>query len=166
MAPVATDLAARLLPQDICKFRANAPKAPIGKFAHESGKIAQTLERFAPGEAGGWSDSPQGVERIAPLGTSSGQPFGTRLSRKTGTGADEGDSAAACGRKTPGSAPWSRGQINPGAENRSRPGFLGRSRPRFPLVLGVALRRTLGSLLVTVPGRVAPAVMVVVVQGE
>ena len=53
---------------------------------------------------------------------------------------------------------WSRGQINPGAENRSRPGF--------PLVLGVALRRTLGRLLVTVPGRVAPAVMVVVVQDE
>ena len=69
MAPVATDLAARLMPQDICKSRANPPKAPIGTFEHQSGKFAQTLERFAPGEAGGWSDSPQGLERIAPLGS-------------------------------------------------------------------------------------------------
>jgi hypothetical protein len=47
--------------------------------------------------------------------------------------------------------------------------------PEFPiaamsfrayLVFCVALRRTLGRLLVTVLGRVAPAVMVVVVQGE
>ena len=57
------------MPQDISKSRANPPKAPIGKFEHQSGKFAKTLERFAPGEAGGWSDSPQGVERIAPLGS-------------------------------------------------------------------------------------------------
>ena len=68
MAPVATDLAARLMPQDKCKCRANPPKAPIGKFEHQSGKIDQPMERFAPGEAGGWSDSPQGVERFAPGG--------------------------------------------------------------------------------------------------
>ena len=74
---VATDLAARLMPQDIRKSRANPPKAPIGKFEHQSGKIDQTLERFAPGEAGGWSDSPQGVERIAPRATPSGQPSAT-----------------------------------------------------------------------------------------
>ena len=66
---MATDLAARLMPQDKCKSRANRPKAPIGKFKHQSGKFDQTLERFAPGEAGGWSESPQGVERIAPLGS-------------------------------------------------------------------------------------------------
>ena len=66
---VATDLAARLMPQGIRKSRANPPKAPIGKFEHQSGKIDQTLERFAPGEAGGWGDSPRGVERIAPLGS-------------------------------------------------------------------------------------------------
>jgi len=75
---VVTDLAARLMPQNICKSRANAPKAPIGKFEHESGKFAKTLERFAPGEAGGWSDSPQGVERIAPLGSLPTTSIGSR----------------------------------------------------------------------------------------
>ena len=53
-------------------------KAPIGKFEHQSGKIDQTLERFAPGEAGGWSDSPQGVERIAPLGSLPTTSIGNR----------------------------------------------------------------------------------------
>ena len=78
MAPVATDLAARLMPQDKCKCRANPPKAPIGKFEHQSGQIDQTMERFAPGEAGGWSDSPQGVERIAPLGSLPTTSIGNR----------------------------------------------------------------------------------------
>ena len=59
---------------------------------------------------------------------------------KTGTGADEGDSATVCGRKTPGSAPWSRGSINPGAENRSRPGF--RRSPGRGLLSEAVNRRT------------------------
>ena len=44
-------------------------RARIGKFAHESGRSRPALERFAPVEAVRWSDSPQGVERFAPLGS-------------------------------------------------------------------------------------------------
>ena len=44
-------------------------RARIGKFAHESGRSAPALERFAPVGVGGWSDSPQGVERFAPPAT-------------------------------------------------------------------------------------------------
>ena len=39
-------------------------RARIGKCAHESGRSAPALERFAPVEAGGWSDSPRGMERF------------------------------------------------------------------------------------------------------
>jgi hypothetical protein len=48
-------------------------RARIGKFAHESGRSASALERFAPVEAGGVERfapvEAGGVERFAPLGS-------------------------------------------------------------------------------------------------
>jgi hypothetical protein len=48
-------------------------RARIGKFAHESGRSAPALERFAPVEAGGVERfapvEARGVERFAPLGS-------------------------------------------------------------------------------------------------
>ena len=66
----------------------NPKKAPIGNCAHESGRSAPALERFAPVEAGG-------VERFAPGGganRSSKRPAHdvTRECRaRTGDGAHE-----------------------------------------------------------------------------
>ena len=79
MAPVATDLAARLMTGSTCTSRAKA------RSAHESGN-ARTNREGVPRRwsdslqlrLGGWSDLPQWVERFAPLATPSGQPSATR----------------------------------------------------------------------------------------
>ena len=74
VALVATDLAARLMPKTLCKSRAK-PKMwdELGIWRTNWADSPQWVERFAPvGGAirtSGWSDSHQWVERFAPLPT-------------------------------------------------------------------------------------------------
>ena len=114
--------------------------------AHESGN-ERTNREEVPGRwsdslqlrPGGWSDSPRGVERIAPLGSlptaskwnrarigNSAHESGiarTNRERTSGAAVHDGDSAAASGRRTPGDGALVAGPDNPGAENRSRPRY-------------------------------------------
>ena len=144
MAPVATDLAVRLMSGRKCTSRAKP------RSAHESGNSRTNREEVPRRwsyslqlRPGGWSDSPQGVERIAPPATPLGQPSATRSassaaggpSGKTGTGADKGDSSAACGRETPGSAPLVTGPDQP------------RSRKSLPSPISLSLPPSAGRQL-------------------
>ena len=58
VALVKTDLAARLMPQGTCKFRAKPESWTSWAYIAPTGQIRPS----------GWSDSPQWVERFAPVG--------------------------------------------------------------------------------------------------
>jgi len=58
VALVKTDLATRLMPQATCKFRAKPQSGTSWASIAPTGQICP----------GGWSESPQWVERIAPVG--------------------------------------------------------------------------------------------------
>jgi hypothetical protein len=58
VALVKTDLATRLMPQATCKFRAKPQSGTSWASVAPTGQICP----------GGWSESPQWVERIAPVG--------------------------------------------------------------------------------------------------
>ncbi len=89
-----------IYPHIPCQIRKSAR---IGKFAHESGRSAQALERFAPVEAGG-------VERFAP-GDGANRPSGWRDAPLDATYGQPSATCSASSARSGDYRPWSPGGV-------------------------------------------------------